>query len=314
VTRARRFLGPLTFACTLAFLAACAAEQEPRLGETSEDLTAVCNANVKGKGLIPTETDYLPHVVDCENGAAPTEALKAQAIVARTYLYFKMASSGSVTDGQGDQVYTCASTPSAAHKQAVADTSGIILQYKQTTIASFFVAGALAKAPTCKGGSDPSKTEQYVTYNDGKSGSGITQSTLGFVSPTNNENRGCLSQNGSSCLAGEGKTYLDILHFYYGADIEIVKATGPCVVATANDAGAQEGGSSGGGGGGDSGGGGSNNDAVAGDGAHGVSFNDANASNDGGCACGATRSRADLASAVLLGLATALFVRRRRST
>lgn len=316
VMHARRVLGPLTFVAALAFLAACASEAEPRLGETSEDLTAVCNANVKGKGLIPTETDYLPHVVDCENGAAPTEALKAQAIVARTYLYFKMASSGSVADGQGDQVYTCGSTPSAAQKQAVTDTSGIVLQYKQNTIASFFVAGGKAQPPACKGGSDPTATEQYVTYNDGKSGSGITQSTLGYVSPTNYENRGCLSQNGSSCLAGEGKTYLDILRFYYGADIEIVKATGPCVAATggADGGGGEAGPASGGGDGGSSGG---STDASAGSDAHPVSFSDpnaANAANDGGCACGATASRADLGSTALLAFAASLLVRRRSTS
>src|SRR5262245_55343094 len=118
---------------------ACSAEHEPiPVGQTSEPLTAVCDANVRGVGTIPVETQYLPHVVHCENGGAPPEALRVQAIAARTYLYYKIETSGAIGDGQGDQVYSCGSGPDAQQTQAVKDTEGLVLRYKNETIASFF--------------------------------------------------------------------------------------------------------------------------------------------------------------------------------
>lgn len=239
-------------ACAALALAGCAmppsdGPSEGPVGETREPLTATCEVTLGGKKL-DVEADYLPHVVDCENGGASPEALRVQAVAARTYLYYKLETSGAITDGQGDQVYSCGKTPSAAHAQAVKDTAGEVLRYDGTTIASFFVAGGKASPPACKGDSTAA-TEKYVTYNEGKSGAGITQTTLGFVSPSNARNRGCMSQNGSDCLAKAGKGYADILRFYYGADIAIERATGPCVPAKVEpDGGAPDaGGSSSGG-------------------------------------------------------------------
>jgi hypothetical protein len=216
------------------FVSACAADADHRrgsapedLGEVSAELTAECTANVKGEGMLDVETTYLPDVVHCENGGAPLESLKAQAIAARTYLYYKLQTSSSISDGQGDQVYTCGSHATALEKQAVADTAGEVLQYGTTTIAAFFVAGGEASPPACK--DSASSTSGDVTYNEGLSGASIHQTPLGFVSPSNKENRGCLSQLGSRCLADEGKKADEILKFYYGADIAIVRATGPCV-------------------------------------------------------------------------------------
>ena len=75
----------------------------------------------------------------------------------------------------------------------------------------------------------PTNTERYVTYNEGRSGTDVIQTTLGFVSPTNYANRGCMSQNGSDCLSEQGRAFDEILRFYYGADIVIERAVGPCV-------------------------------------------------------------------------------------
>ena len=211
-------------------------ETEAPAGESSAPLTAFCKVNVVGKGTKDVESDYLPHVVHCENGGAPYEALKAQAIAARTYLYYKLEHQGSITDGQGDQVYSCGSGPTAAQIQAVKDTAGTILRYKGTTIAAFFVAGAKQSPPSCKGGtSDATNTEKYVTYNEGLSGTSVHQTSLGWKSPTNYANRGCLSQWGSRCLDTAGRTSTGILKFYYGADIELVTAQGSCVGASDAD-------------------------------------------------------------------------------
>jgi hypothetical protein len=216
-------------AATLA-LAACAPDDGLR--RLRLPVTAVCSVTVEGKGAKDVEGDYLPHVVACENGGADTEALKAQAVAARTYMYYKVATSGSVKDGTSDQVYTCANAPAQKHYDAVKATSGQVLVWSGVVICSFFVAGAKPSTASCvaaSGDPDPTNTEKYVTYNEGKSGSGITQSTLGWVSSTNKYNRGCLSQNGSHCLSLKGRPYPEMMRFYYGDDIQLTTANGSCV-------------------------------------------------------------------------------------
>jgi hypothetical protein len=105
------------------------------------------------------------------------------------------------------------------------------------TICAFYVAGSKPTSSSCVGDVSASSTEKYVTYNWGKSGSSVTQSTLGWVSPTNSYNRGCKSQNGAHCLSQQGWKYTDILKFYYGMDIQLVTTTGPCVNPTQPDKG-----------------------------------------------------------------------------
>jgi hypothetical protein len=122
--------------------------------------------------------------------------------------------------------------------EAVKATSGQVLRYKNTTLAAFFVAGGKASPPASRGDT-AAATEKYVTYNEGLSGTDVRQSTIGFVSPTNYRNRGCMSQNGADCLSDAGRKYGDILRFYYGADVGLETATGPCITPPATpDAGA----------------------------------------------------------------------------
>ncbi len=235
----------------VALVAAC--NQGDAVNHTALHLDAYCTATVTGVGDVDVENDYLPHVVMCENGGASFEALKAQAVAARSYLYYRLNGTGSIGDGTGDQVYTCGNQPGMAQYMAVAATSGQVLGYMGTQVAAFFVAGAKQSPPSCTGGTnDPTGTEHYVTYNQGKSGDTIDQTPLGFVSPGNYANRGCLSQNGSDCLSDDGMLYDEILRFYYGEDIELVQALGACVTAPDTpDAGAGDGADAGAGGGGD---------------------------------------------------------------
>ena len=210
----------------------CGGPDDDAIQMLAEPLTAHCSINVVGKGTRDLESDYLPHVVNCENGGASAEALKVQAVSARTFAYYKIATAGSVKDGTGDQVYSCGSQPSQKHIDAVKATAGQVLVWSNAVICSFFVAGAKPSTASCvaaKSDSDPTATEKYVTYNAGKTGSAVTQTSLGWISPTNKVNRGCMSQNGSQCQAVKGKGYQDILRFYYGADIQIQTAVGSCV-------------------------------------------------------------------------------------
>jgi hypothetical protein len=224
----------LAAAVPLLLFAACAPDLDSRTQALDAYCTATVNTRNSGTQMLDVETDYIPHVVTCENGNADQAALEAQAIAARSYLYYRLDRTGDIGDGQSDQVYTCARAPGPEHIAAAADTAGLVLRYPPATaatqVAAFYVAGALPDPTTCHGGAnDPTNTERYVTYNEGRSGADVIQTTLGFVSPTNYANRGCMSQNGSDCLSEQGRAFDEILQFYYGADIVIERAVGPCV-------------------------------------------------------------------------------------
>lgn len=216
-------------------LVGCGVEPGPSedvLGVSQQPLVAYCEANVEGSGVVAVEDDYLPHVVACENGAADFAALQAQAVAARSYLYYKLGRQGSIADGTGDQVYTCGRPPGPQHFEAAESTRGQVLRYRGTLIAAFYVAGAIPSTADCRpaaGDRDPTSTEQWVTYNEGRSGDDLEQTQLGWVDPGNLANRGCKSQNGANCLSRAGRSYEEILHFYYGEDIELVTAEGACV-------------------------------------------------------------------------------------
>jgi uncharacterized membrane protein YgcG len=216
-------------------LAGCggADEGEERLGALQEAVkpptAAHCSIVVTGKGTKSMEDDYLPRVITCENGGANLQALKAQAIAARSVAYYAIATSGSICDGQGCQVYTCGAQPSAKHYQAVKETAGVYLSYGGMLTYGFYVAGdSNASPPVCK--DYTGSTVKYITYNEGKTGTNVTQTSLGYIGPPGyGQNRGCMGQWGARCLEnGKGYDYKKILQFYYGADIQLLQATGPC--------------------------------------------------------------------------------------
>lgn len=195
---------------------------------------AHCEIQVDGVGLIDMETDYLPHVIVCENGGANLEALKAQAIAARSVAYYAIETSGGICDSQGCQVYSCSNNPTDIHYQAVEETSGMYLLYNDTLTYGFYVAGDNGVAPPACIGSSGS-TEGWVTYNEGKTGTDVQQTALGFIhDPGDNgygQNRGCMSQWGARCLENHnGYDYLEILRFFYGDDIALTQGAGECVI------------------------------------------------------------------------------------
>lgn len=197
---------------------------------------------------VPTETDYVPNVVVSENGLASFEALKAQAVAARTFAYYVLdARNPSVIgDGQNDQVYSGSGSPRGIHFEAAAATEGEILyvednigSIRDVLIASFYVAGAIPTAPyddanpsarPAPGAPSTANTERWVTYTyeEGLSGGANTGTPLGFqgsVTNPNWPNRGAKSQNGADYLSDNSVNYLDILKYYYGADIQLRTAT-----------------------------------------------------------------------------------------
>jgi len=225
--------------CALGGLAACGAPADSSADESIDQqrdavsaplASAYCDVSVTGVGTISMEENYLPHVIQCENGGAKLEALKAQAIAARSVAYYNMATQGKICDSQGCQVYSCGATPSAIHYQAVKETAGIYLSYDKTLTYGFYVAGdSGVSAPSCVGNSGA--TEHWVTYNAGKAGNAVEQTALGYVGPPGfGQNRGCMSQWGARCLENSlGYDYQGILQFFYGADIQLLQATGSCI-------------------------------------------------------------------------------------
>lgn len=239
-------LPTVTLLATVALLATGCAdgiEDPPPIDHRIFGLDAICEVEVDGVGRRTVEGDYIAHVVACENGAADFEALKAQAVAARSYMYYKVETAGRIGDGQHDQVYTCRAEPRQIHYDAVAQTEGEVLMYQGVVVAAFYVAGAIPAMPDCiarANDNDPTNTERYVTYNQGRAGDDLIQTSLGFVDRRNLRNRGCKSQNGANCLSRAGRTYRDIIHFYYGADIEITRAEGACVMPPVPDMGAPD--------------------------------------------------------------------------
>jgi hypothetical protein len=195
---------------------------------------AHCEIQVDGVGLVDMENDYLPRVVVCENGGANLEALKAQAIAARSVAYYAIETSGGICDSEGCQVYTCNNQPQEIHYQAVEETSGMYLLYNNILTYGFYVAGDNGVSPpSCVGSSGA--TEGWVTYNEGKTGTDVEQTALGWIHNPGDvgygQNRGCMSQWGARCLENNnGYDYLGILRFFYGDDIVVTQGAGDCVL------------------------------------------------------------------------------------
>jgi hypothetical protein len=176
--------------------------------------------------VVDVESDYLPKVVMCENPDAPYEALKAQAIASRSFLFFRTqgSSTPSIRNGQADQVYTCPANRNgalvtAAVRQAVADTRGMYMTYNGRIITSNFVSGA-NRDSQCRRGSDPTGTEPYVTVNVNRSGTSVVGTSM--ESRGDPDNRGCLGQLLANCLASvNGLDAAALLQYFYGADVVV---------------------------------------------------------------------------------------------
>ena len=194
-----------------------------------------CEVNVTGKGMVNVEDEYIAGVVACENGNAPPEALRAQAIAARTYAAFMMGERGSIADSQAGQVYSCGRAPGPEHIAAARATSGQVLTHNGELIASFYVSGVMPSTSSCvptardkaNASSIDGRVEKYVTYNTGRTSGSVQPSSLGHMQ--NVHNRGCMSQNGSTCLANGGRSAASIFRYYYGDDVRVTQLGGSCV-------------------------------------------------------------------------------------
>jgi len=147
------------------------------------------------------ERDYMPGVVSGEMGdCSQFEALKAQAIAARSYAYQYILKGAAIYDTGKAQAFLASRAVSSRylpHIQAAKDTDGIILTFNGKPCNTHYSAsngGYVRKSSNAwepGGYPDP--------YDDGEldgHGSGM-------------------SQRGAENMAKAGKTYAEILQFYY---------------------------------------------------------------------------------------------------
>ena len=173
--------------------------------------------------------DYVARVVTGELGnSRQIEALKAQAIAARTYVQRALhdaptlgTAANPVRNGQDFQV--AAARAMALPSRAAEETRGGIAYYRGRLILANYVAGA-PWVPGAWKGTESAKhpTEKYVTYNAGRVGASVVPTRQ--ADPRRSDNRGTLSQNGADALAARGWKWPRILRFFYGEDLEFTLA------------------------------------------------------------------------------------------
>ncbi len=185
-------------------------------GTTPTDDTIRVYRSATGQiDVLNIETEYLPYVVAAENDIAPFESMKAQAVASRTYAYYrKEHPSGAnfdIYDDSRDQNYKPWLVLTDNLINSVSQTNGRVLKWGSVIICGFYISGSGDTAP-------------YVTYNEGKSGEGITQSTIGWITnppSLNPYNRGAMGQIQANALANNGYSWQNILKYFYGKDIII---------------------------------------------------------------------------------------------
>jgi hypothetical protein len=157
-------------------------------------------------------------------GSRHLEALKAQAIAARTYVQHALHSDPAlgteakpVRNGQDFQVAAAVAT--ALPRRAAEETRGGVAFYRGRLILANYVAGAPWAPGAWEGIASPKyPTEKYVTYNAGRVGASVLPTQQ--ANPRHADNRGTLSQNGADALAARGWTWPRILRFFYGDDLQ----------------------------------------------------------------------------------------------
>jgi lysophospholipase L1-like esterase len=169
--------------------------------------------------------DYVARVVTGEvGGFVQPEALKAQAIAARTFVQRALRDDSRLgtpdkplKNGEDFQVAAPAATEFAV--RATRATQGGIILHRGRLILANYVAGAPWAPGASKGSFSPKyPTEKYVTYNAGLAGSAVSPTSLADL--RRSDNRGCMSQNGARALALRGWKWPQILRFFYGEDID----------------------------------------------------------------------------------------------
>ncbi len=153
---------------------------------------------------IPLE-DYLKGVVPSEMPSKwNSEALKAQAIAARSYAVAtsaagKHASQGfDLVDTTADQVYGGASAEKRTTSKAVEDTKGIVLVQNKKVLPAYYHASSGGQTKVWDSGSSFLQSVPSFDGNMKKNGHGVG-----------------MSQNGANNMAAKGYNAYQILNYFY---------------------------------------------------------------------------------------------------
>ena len=151
--------------------------------------------------------DYLKGVVPSEMPSSwEQEALKAQAIAARSYALANLGKRASLgfdlKDTPEDQAYGGATAETAKTNNAVDETSGLVLTYNYKVVSAFYSASAGGHTVTAKQawGGDLPYIRAVPSFDDNvkKNGHGIG-----------------MSQHGANNLAKKGYNAYQILQYFY---------------------------------------------------------------------------------------------------
>lgn len=164
--------------------------------------------------------DYIKGVVPSEMPSGwELEALKAQAIAARSYALANLGKRASLgydlKDTPEDQAYGGASAETSKTNRAVDETSGLVLTYNYKVVSAFYSASAGGQTVTAKEawGNDVPYVRSVPSFDDNvkKNGHGIG-----------------MSQHGANNLAKQGYNAYQILNYFY-KNIKFARANGTSV-------------------------------------------------------------------------------------
>lgn len=181
---------------------------------------------VTGKGTYPLET-YIAGVVEHEAYKDESmEALKAQAIAARTYVIYKTNNcQNAIAASEGLQTFS--TNPSAISIQAANESAGQVLTYKGKIFESNYDSFCYddPRCPDAVRNSDGTYTVTYIKRPNGEKHK-ITLSQKKQYSRIPYYGHGMgMSQLYSYQLASQGKKYDEILKFFYSSGVEISSIT-----------------------------------------------------------------------------------------
>jgi len=164
--------------------------------------------------------DYIKGVVPSEMPSGwELEALKAQAIAARSYALANLGKRASLgydlKDTPEDQAYGGASAETSKTNKAVDETSGLVLTYNYKVVSAFYSASAGGQTVTAKEawGNDVPYIRSVPSFDDNvkKNGHGIG-----------------MSQHGANNLAKQGYNAYQILNYFY-KNVKFARANGSSI-------------------------------------------------------------------------------------
>lgn len=195
--------------------------------EFAKAIPAHCAVHLEGK---PIDFErYVAGVVWCEMGSrrnAGAEALKAQAIAARSVGYHSLEKTGKLpSNDQSGQVFSgghCPRPVSHEVQAAVEQTRGVIMlalaERSRVVAHPFYVDGSVVGGKDCNTSAGYISPLQPLVTRPGE------KSRQGDNSPAN---IGTMSQNGARCLAAQGRNASAIFREYYTPHL-LVHTAGPC--------------------------------------------------------------------------------------